>query len=68
MAQTDVYPVIGPVAKVTGGTTGPSSTQSTIVFGIIGGDDADGGIPATGGGGGGAGTPIGLLLAFTHDS
>lgn len=60
-----IYPVITPMIKVSGGTTGPGSTIPTDIFGVINGSNEVSGIPATGGGGGGAGTPIGLLMALT---
>lgn len=66
MAYDNEYPVITPQIKTSGGTTGASSRIGTMIYAMIGGDNNDAGIPATGGGGGGTGTPIGLLLALTH--
>lgn len=54
MAVDITYPVITPMLKVAGGTSG--SNVATIIYAVAGGSGADGGIPATGGGGGGAGT------------
>lgn len=69
MAVSNIYPVITPMIKLSGGTGGVGTTQPTDIFAAIGGSDGTSGIPATGGGGGGTiGSPIGLLLALTHAS
>lgn len=53
MAVSNIYPVITPMIKLSGGTTGVGSTRPTDIFADIGGSDGTSGIPATGGGGGG---------------
>ncbi len=58
MAVSNIYPVITPMIKVSGGTSGPGSTTPTDIFAVIGGSDGTSGIPATGGGGGGTGVPL----------
>lgn len=69
MAVSNIYPIITPIMKVSGGTGGVGTTQPTDIFAVIGGSDGTSGIPATGGGGGGTlGSPMGLLLALTYPS
>lgn len=48
-----IYDVVRSVLQLIGGTTGPASRQLSVIRAIINGDNAVGGVPATGGGGGG---------------